>query len=202
MRHLVRLSLAMYFLLLALDTGLSAADADPKLKLPDKDVQALNDTAWLLGKPLRTEDVKNLQENLKSECFPVKALAAAILYRHDQREYDKVVLDLFSVHDYVQRSKGDYNDIGHQEITEMARAVERQNPGIKDRRIFLLVLYAYYRDANKWFILEGKRVSAARFFRSAFLSSVFEGSKINTLELVNTMDRVTAQADLKNGKSP
>lgn len=121
----------------------------------------------------------------------VRALSTILLFRAGKSAYEDDVVRTFSVNDYVARSKDIYNIVEFEEVLKVVKAVEEQNKEVQDKRLVLLMSFFQFKDSNIWFYNKKQKLSAARFFRAAFLASVLKGTDIDSVELSNRIDRLT-----------
>lgn len=174
-----------------------APDQGVETKLSDEETRVVNKVSLLLENIPNDKDLEFLESLLKSNNITSRYLATVALYKQNQAKYEPMIVDNFSVHDYVDRSKGKYNYVGREELEKSVIAVGEMNSKIGDERVKLLILFLHYRDQNKWVMTEkAGKLSLARFFRSAFLSSVFRDKVQDILELANRIDQETQKADL------
>jgi hypothetical protein len=169
---------------------------DPSSMLNKREIATLKYLTTLLDKPIALKDLKQVEVCLESSSKIIKTLAITILYVTDNKKYENAFFDTFAVHDYVARSKGQYNMIDPSEIIQRTQRLEKEYSEIGDKRILILIQFTQYKDQNKWFKIKNQKISAARFFRSAFLAGAFENSTINALEVTNRIDRITEKKDL------
>jgi hypothetical protein len=129
--------------------------------------------------------------------YPVRALATALLYRSDPETYGDQFAEIFAIHDYRERAEGKYDVVSQQEMLEELRQAENKHANIFDKRLLLLLMYDHFREVNKWVQTGDQKLSMSRFFRSAFLSAVFEGSDIDAVAIQSELDQRTEAQDLK-----
>lgn len=180
--------LLIFVLLSAGGTTLSEG-SDNRYELSKDELMVINRYVPYLDAKLQKNDVLKLNEELTTRHEAVSALVAAILYKHQPKKYQEVIFERYSVRDYSLREQGIYNIIDRNEVLSSVGKIETQYPTLKDKRILLLLMFLYYRDSNEWFYLKDQKVSAARFFRTAFLASALKQTGIDPVKLANAIDR-------------
>ena len=180
--------LLIFMLLLAGGATLSEG-SDNRYELSKDELMVINKYIPYLDAKLQKNEVLKLNEELATRHEAVSALVAAILYKHQPEKYQEVIFDRYAVRDYSLREQGIYNIIGRNEVLSSVGKIETRYPTLKDKRIFLLLMFLYYRDSNEWFYLKDQKISAARFFRTAFLASALKQSGIDPVKLANAIDR-------------
>ena len=157
----------------------------------------VNALAPYLNGRLGEGDGKRLSANLGAPREAVAALSACVLFRHQPETYQEALYDKFAVRDYLRRAAGEYVMIEKGDLIVAAEEIAQRYPTIQDQRLYLLFLYLHFRDTNEWFLAGDQRISAARFFRAAFLAGCLENSGINPERLANAIDRATEAAMLQ-----
>ena len=163
--------------------------SDNRYELSNDELMVINRYIPYLDAKLQNNEVLKLNEELTSRHEAVSALVAAILYKHQPEKYQEVIFERYAVRDYSLREQGIYNIIDRNEVLSSVGKIEKQYSTLKDKRIFLLLTFLYYRDSNEWFYLRDQKLSAARFFRTAFLASVLKQTGIDPVKLANAIDR-------------
>ena len=162
-------------------------------------IDDINSLFAVLDTKLAKQDLASLQGKAPSSFSTpaASALASVVLYKADPKKHEGQFYEAFAIRDYSERSKGNYTVISPQTVASELRDIEgRYKDRITDRRASLLLAFCLYQDQNKWFMKEGQRISLARFFRGAFLSSALKGTDIDVLGLTNDIDRRTDAEDL------
>lgn len=166
--------------------------------LKSGDVRDLNRLFAVLGARTSRQDVEYAEAKSRSSACPVSALAAAVLYVRNPKEYEEPFNNAFAIHDYADRSRGRYNILARERMLSDVKDIEsRYKDQVEDKRVLLLLGYCVYRDQNTWMLVDGRRVSVARFFRTAFLSSILQGTQIDPVRVANEIDRRTEMQDLR-----
>jgi hypothetical protein len=162
------------------------------------DINDLNKIAALREAEMDKHSVQYLEAQIESPVCPVGALTVAVLFARDAKKYTQQVYDAFSVHDYRERAKGHTIVISQEAMLSDIRNIEnRYSDEIHDKRVVLLLSYCLYRDQNKWAVINDQRISWARFFRTAFLTSIFQGTPFDAVKLAGEIDKRTQLQDLK-----
>jgi hypothetical protein len=152
--------------------------------LPDKDLAAL---LALAGRELAEEDRRSLRSSLEDERVEIRAAAAAILYCDAPSEHQDLLYASFCVHDYEKRGRGEYTMKQRADVAQRVSEIEQEH-GALGQEALLLLVFLDFRDKNVWFMVADKRISAARFFRSAFLGRVFAKSDLDAVDVANWID--------------
>ena len=180
--------LLISMLLLAGGATLSEGSDNHRYELSKEELMVINRYIPYLDAKLRKNEVSKLHGELATRHEAVSALVAAILYKHQPEKYQEVIFDRYAVRDYSLRKRGIYNIIDRNEVLSSVGKIETQYPTLKDKRILLLLTFLYYRDSNEWFYLKDQKISAARFFRTAFLASALKQTGIDPVKLADAID--------------
>lgn len=191
------LRISIVFLLLTFAHGAAAKEVRLRYHVSALELALIEDVTPYLDSDPDEMGMLSLQMWLDDHHDAVSALVAGILFKHQPNEYFEAIFQRFSVNDYSPRSEGVYNMITQDDVLGAVRALEARSPAIEDTRIGDLLLFLHFRDSNEWFEIQGRKVSAARFFRGAFFAGVLEGSGIDSLELTNAIDRWTRTSTLR-----
>lgn len=148
--------------------------------------------------PVTVADVDSIARYLESDCLPVKAAAATVLFAVDSIKYREVFNDVYAVHDYAERSDSIYHFVSGESVLEASASMHAVHREFEGTMIPFLLLYFYYGNHNEWFMAKEQRISPARFFRSAFVAYVYKGKDIDAIALVNRIDQLTSVEDLRN----
>lgn len=168
------------------------------VELNTTDINDLNKIAALREVEMNKHSVQYLETQIDSPVCPAAAMSAAALFARDSTKYKQQFYDAFSVHDYLERAKGHTIVISQEAMLSDIRNIEnRYSDEIHDKRVLLLLSYCLYRDQNKWAVINDQRISWARFFRMAFLASIFKGTTIDAVKLAGEIDKRTQMQDLK-----
>jgi len=168
------------------------------VELNTTDINDLNKIAALHAAEMGKQSVQYLEAQIDSPVCPAAALSVAALFVRDSKKYNQQFYDAFSVHDYLERAKGNTLIISQEAMLSDMRNIEnRYSDEIQDKRVLLLLSYCFYRDQNKWAVMNDQRISLARFFRTAFLASILKGTPIDAVKLANEIDKRTQMQDLK-----
>lgn len=189
--------LFLVLLLMAPSQMALAQGGSPNYVLSDQELQQLNSLGTYMDAVYSEEAMATLRSRLEGRQDVAAALSACILFKHRPETYKAAVFENYAVRDYADRGQGTYNMIGRDQLLAAVRDVEARYPSIDDKRLYLLILYFQFRDANQWFMTDNGKLSAARFFRTAFLVGCLEGSEIDPLALVNAIDRATRESMLQ-----
>ena len=192
---MAKILIPLLLIVFAVVPGEAAAGTAKRLpKLSAGEVRLMNGLARHLGGSLQKKDEARLRRLVRQGDGPAGTFAAALLFRHRPDRYRRIVFRTYAVRDYALQAQGRYNFIGRQELFDTLRDIETRNAGLRDSRLMLLLTFLHYRDANAWFYVKEQRISVARFFRTAFLTVILKGTDINSLRLVNAIDRATRKA--------
>ncbi len=177
-----------------------AAEVQPSEKVPilkEDDVRIVEKNLSLSEKSLDDESIACLEKNARSGTYAVAASAAIVLSRHDAEKYREGVQKAFAVDDYAQRSEGKYNIIPYEEVVDALTKIVVGNQAVQDTRVPHLLAFQHFRNQNKWFLMRGQRISAARFFRGSFLSGV-----LGAQEAVQVAGQIDARTRQKHEEKP
>ena len=145
-----------------------------------------------LDKLANHPDIMSQKEMLlrfsKSTAYPLQAFAIAFLYKEEPAIYSDQLFHAFSINDYSARSQGDYRFVPKDDPMKTLKQIESTYPSLQEKRAQLLLAFWQYRDQNKWIRVKDHNLSLARFFRSAFLASIFKGSDLDAVSITNKMD--------------
>ncbi len=119
-------------------------------------------------------------------------------FQWDQKKYKEMIYDLYSIHDYVERSQNKYNIVDAKELFSGQKPIESRYPLITDKRLYFQIMFLQERDQNKWAEMGGEKISMARFFRSAFMATAFQGTNLNPMSLSDSIDKQTKKLILIN----
>ncbi len=72
---------------------------------------------------------------------------------------------------------------------DVIKRIEKRYPQITNKRIHLLLAFSAFRNNNMWISTASGKISVARFFRSAFLAAVFEGTGLDAVAIANSIDK-------------
>jgi hypothetical protein len=183
------LGFLLIFVLLSAGGPTLSEGSDNRYELRKDELRVINRYTPYLDANLQKNEVLMLNEELATHHEAVSALVAAILYKHQPEKYQEVIFDRYAVRDYSLREQGIYNIVDRNEVLSSVGKIETQYPTLKDKRILLLLTFLYYRNSNEWFYFKDQKISAARFFRTAFLASAFKQTEIDPVELANAIDR-------------
>ncbi len=186
-------TIASFLLLLIVFVSVGNATETEVPSLSDEEISQLNELATYIEQGAAE---KHLLNNLRGKSHPIRAMSAAILYRLDQKAYRDALQKEFSVDDYQARSRGEYNFISSDAMLEVVGRIENRYPQIEDKRILLLLAFSTFRNNNMWISTAKKGdISLARFFRSAFLASVFEGTGLDAVAVSSSIDEETQKGN-------
>lgn len=181
------------FLLLFAFISVGHATETEVPSLSDEEISRLNELATYIEEDAAE---KYLLNHLSGKSHPVRAMSAAMLYRLDQKAYRDALQKEFSVDDYQARSRGEHNFISSDAMLEVVGKIENRYPQITDKRILLLLAFSTFRNNNMWISTAKKgNISLARFFRTAFLASVFEGTGLDAAAVANSIDKETQKGN-------
>jgi hypothetical protein len=150
-------------------------------------VEELNRLSGFIGRTLSADEVAAL-EALSRAQPEVSAMRAALLYRADPVRYRADFAANFTVDDYASRARGETTELTQEQFRAQLKEINAMYPTLQGP-VQMLVHFVRRRNANQWFALAGQRLSVARFFRSAVLVSVFEGSTLDTVTVADGLDR-------------
>jgi len=168
------------------------------VELNTTDITDLNKIAALHAAEMGKQSVQYLEAQINSPVCPAAALSVAVLFVRDSKTYTQQFYDAFSVHDYLERAQGNTFIVSQEAMLSDIRNIEnRYREEIQDKRVLLLLSYCFYRDQNKWIVINDQRISVARFFRTAFLASMLKGTDIDAVKLANEIDKRTQRQDLQ-----
>ena len=155
----------------------------------------------LLGRHLAPGEVAVVRRHATSPDETVRALAAALLYRTDPQQHGDALYAAYAVRDYAERAKGRREMTTPAEFTRRVDELEKSAPNVSDRRLVLLYAFLAYRQRNVWVEMKDRPpLSAARFFRGAFLAAAFEGSGVDALAAANAIDRRAEEEYRREGR--
>lgn len=130
-------------------------------------------------------------QNTKSDSCEVNSAKAILRFKKYGMKEMEELFDQFSVDDYKERNKGNYNLWSPGKITQLTGELERKYTNVSDKRLYMLIMFCETKDKNLWVNTESGRLSVARFFRSAFLASVLDNTVHDAVELSNAIDMET-----------
>lgn len=192
MKNILIPFLLLVFAFMPGEAAIGAAKSPSKLTAGE--LRQINSLAGYLGGSLQRKDVLRLSRLAEQGDGPASALAAALLYRHRPDQYRRIVFRAYAVRDYALRAQNRYNIIGRKELFDTLRNIETRNAELRDGRLVLLLGFLHYRNINGWFYMKERRISAARFFRTAFFTVVLKGTDLDPVQLANAIDRATRKA--------
>jgi hypothetical protein len=134
------------------------------------------------------QNPKQYASKLDSKSLAVSAIAAAIAYGKDPDNNWQRLFIVFSVADYRLRASGNYTMIDSNQLVHQADILQTQNPNLPDKVYLPLLAFIYYRDRNEWVETAKGRISAARFFRAAFLAAYYKGTTVDAPKLARDID--------------
>lgn len=130
---------------------------------------------------------------LESDACAVRLLSGVLLYRREPNKYRNALFAELVVDDYAERSAGKYNDIDVEEAVSVMDAASSVPREITDQRIRMVAGFCALKDKNLWTTAgNGSRLSLARFFRGAALSSLLKGTDEDTVAITSAIDAHTA----------
>ena len=130
---------------------------------------------------------------LESDACAVRVLSGVLLYRRDPDRYRNALFAELVIDDYAGRSSGKYNDISADQAVSTMQSASSAPQEIIDKRIQMVIGFCALKDRNLWMSArDGGRLSLARVFRGAALSSLLEGTDEDPLAITNAIDAHTA----------
>ena len=135
----------LFFMLLSAGGATLSEGSDNRYESSKDELRGINKYIPYLDAKLQKNEVLKLNEELATRHKAVSALVAVILYKHQRKEYQEVIFDRYTVRDDSLREQGIYNIIDRNEVLSSAGKIETQYPTLKDKRIFLLLMFLYYR---------------------------------------------------------
>lgn len=168
------------------------------IKISDSEAVTLNKLAAHLDRKPKGDDLVFVESHVQSESIVIRSMAAIVLYKWDQKKYKEMIYDLYSIHDYVERSQNKYNIVDAKELFSGQKPIESRYPLITDKRLYFLIMFLQERDQNKWVDIRGEKISMARFFQAAFLASAFQGTNLDPMSLSVSIDKQTKKLILIN----
>ena len=137
---------------------------------------------------------------LESDACAVRVLSGLLLYRRDPDRYRNTLFAELVIDDYADRSSGKYNDISVDEAVSTMQSASSAPEEITDKRIQMVIGFCALKDKNLWMMArDGGRLSLARFFRGAALSSLLKGTDEDPLAITSAIDAHTASRHLSPG---
>jgi len=197
MRRLIGIVLTLFALLCSMVFADDGEDRD-SVALSAEQTDLLNSMMKNFSEGIDSAGVDSLRILAMSGSDVVRALAALQLYATDTAAYKKLLFESFAVHDYVDRSEGIYNMIEMPSMLEVARSIEESNAKLKDKRLFPLLVFVWFRDRNEWMQMDEQKLSAARFFRGTVFGLFLQDAGVNALQLSTRIDKETQEADLRD----
>lgn len=182
---------ASILLLVLAGNAEASAETGGRYEVLSRERALLNDLSPYLDRVLQDDDLAELTRLLDSPDQAVGILAAGLLFKNRPAEFRDVVFERFAVRDYGRRDPGQYTLFPQEDLPGMIEALENGQPSLADRRLDLLVVFLHFRDSNEWIVNGDQRIALARVFRTAFLTSILAGTKIDPLETANAIDRDT-----------
>lgn len=175
-------------------TFISVATAVPDVPvISETEVGTLNRLAGYLDKTRRPE--QPIPGGSTGSC-PVSAASTALQFADAPARHRQALFEQYSIDDYSARARGIYNMVPANEVLSVVKAIEAKYPQITDGRIQMAIAFCAFRDRNIWFNSKQGRISAARFFRGAFLASVFKGTSLDTVKITKEIDQKTWSKNL------
>ncbi len=171
-------------LIIFVPAGFAADLSVPSLDA--KEIVQLNELGVYIDNGAREED---LAGPARDSSYPARAMAAALLFRLDQKKYHDAFFKEFSMKDYEARSREKHDLTSKDDILKVVAKIEYRYPQIADKRILLLLMFAAYRDENIWIATGKGDVSVARFYRTAFLTAVFKDTKLDAAAISDSLDK-------------
>ena len=163
-------------------------------------IKDLNRMGRYLGRSVTPEELGTIKAAGTSGLPETRALRAALLYRADPAQWSSELQSTFSINDYDERARGKTNEVTQEEFISRITALEARHPSLEPRLV-MLIAFVDFRDANLWFPQGGQKISAARFFRTAFLEQAFKGSDLNAEAVANELDQTARQEFARRQKA-
>lgn len=182
----------MKYIILLIATIPSLAKA---INIPDispDEITILNSLAKKIDQPDKSNNIKLASG---SSC-PVNSILAALAFRKSGVKEMEFLFNQFSVNDYEERSNGKRNIVTSNDVLRVIKDIELKYPGIEDGRLQMAVAFCAFKEENVWFNAKGNQISAARFFRAAFLAAVLKNTDIDVVEVSNSIDTETQRHQL------
>lgn len=161
--------------------------------ISEAELGILNRLAGYLDKGRRPEQA--VPDTSTGSC-PVSAVSTALQFANAPARYKQALFEQYSIDDYSARARGIYNTVSSNEVLSVVKVIETKYPQITDGRIQMAIAFCAFRDRNIWFNSKQGRISAARFFRSAFLASVFKGTTLDAVKITSEIDQKTWSKNL------
>lgn len=165
--------------------------AAPVPDISTTEIRILEQLAGYLDKERQPNQV--LPGSAGNSC-PVRSIRTALQFANSPSSHKQALFRQYSVNDYPARSKGVYNMVSGGEVLGVVKAIETKYPQLTDGRIHMAIAFCAFKDQNMWFDTNNGRISAARFFRSAFLASVFRGTSLDAVKITNEIDLETRRS--------
>ncbi|HNV69078.1 MAG TPA: hypothetical protein PKO06_05225 [Candidatus Ozemobacteraceae bacterium] len=165
--------------------------------LADDEVKILDGLSGLLSRTPQAIEVEQVRKAAQWPSPIVRCLATVLLKKWGDTSADRLLLEHFSVNDYVERSKGVQHLITPDQMIEAVKAAEVSCKALKANGAIMLVLYNHFRNKNQWMpdpAGTGQNIEMARFFRTAYFAGVFKGTSIDAVKTSMMIDIATRKA--------
>jgi hypothetical protein len=157
-----------------------------------KDLDDLNKISRLIGKELDVYTLNYIDKTSKSKNAVVSAIAYTALFVNNQKKYQNSFYDSFSINDYAEREKGNYNFLHTETLAKILQETKDKAKGDKDdERILLLMAFMNIKNENFWIKTSEGNISISRLIRGMYFASSFNSSKIDPEEEANNIDEYT-----------
>lgn len=197
------MKLVNVFLVVTLWAGCTALCNDHEDSVPRTKTdlcQELSKIKQLVAKEDSGASLSGIEAFLKVGGPQSQMMASAALYARDSVKYWSALLEHFSVNDYTDRSAGQYKMISAADMIGAVKQFSIDCPAAGQSEVHLLLAFCHFRDRNEWVMMGEQRVSAARFFRSSYLSRVLADAGTDVAALSSRIDR-TVQMQLQKRDS-
>lgn len=131
---------------------------------------------------LSAEQSASVDRALSDSNSAVKAVALALAYKYEPGKREALFPGMREMFHY--RLPPETRIVPADEFRDALKQIETINPGLSAQG-HLLLGYLYFREHHLQFLLPGRPpISAATFLRTAFLTSLYEGSDVDTPALI------------------
>jgi hypothetical protein len=129
------------------------------------------------------EKIRQIESDISNSDEVVKAYALVIKYRESKLTREEVFPGIFDIFNYSTPSSA--ASIEYESFLGIVKEIEGSIDTSKCRKCTPLIAYFHFRKNPAIFVApDGKRYSAGTLMRSAFLSSVFTGSEVDTIDFL------------------
>lgn len=154
------------------------------VSLSSEELKLVNDMSVYLDIKPSGKALETCKKATKSENMVLRGLGGIILYRHYKGIYEQLCIKNISMNQKKNSFEQDKKVMV--KIENLKRLIESFSSLIKqleDERVQKLFMFYYFRNKNVVIIDKYKQeLNLARFYRLAFLSSIFNSKNENTAE--------------------